>query len=478
MKFNEFKLSDTILEGVKDAGYIDATPVQEAVIPFALKGRDILASAKTGTGKTASFLLPIIEKLLLQGSGEEFPNPRALVIVPTRELARQIGESFKVYASHTKLRHFVLDGGGKITSQVKKVEAGVDVIIATPGRLIDLDKLKKINLLKVQTLVLDEADTIMDMGFIHDLKLILEILPPKFQTMLFSATFPATVKRLSEDLLKNPQHITVDRLGTTADEIKQIVYDVDKNKKSDLLSYMIGAQNWQQVLVFAKTKILAQKIEADLVANGLTASSIHGDKKQGARTKALDAFKEGKFRVLVATDIAARGLDIVDLPYVINYDLPKLSSEYIHRIGRTGRAGKKGLAISFVCPEEEGMLKNIEQLIRQKIPKRRIKGYEPDKRDVVKRRFEGTKEDIKGAFGHNKKKAPAKSKKTSKRGVTKRAVEDATEKKTSRPRNDRSFLKANKKKEDTSKKKNSRPRTDKPVSKSNDNKKDEQGKKK
>lgn len=444
--FDEFNLSNTILEGIKDAGYSVPTPVQEATIPFALKGRDILASAKTGTGKTASFLLPIIEKLILQGSGDDFIHPRALVIAPTRELARQIGESFKIYAVHTKLRHFVLDGGGKILSQVKKIQEGVDLIVATPGRLIDLDKLKKINLQNVQILVLDEADTIFDMGFIRDLEAIIELMPPKFQTMLFSATFPAAVKRLSEELLRNPKHITVDRLGTTADEIKQVVYDVDKSKKAELLSYMIGAQNWQQVLVFTRTKVLAQKIEEDLIQDGLSASSIHGDKKQGARSKALNAFKEGKFRVLVATDIAARGLDIENLPYVINYDMPKHSSEYIHRIGRTGRAGKKGLAISFVSPEEEGMLKNIEQLLRKQIPKRRIRGYEPEKRDAVKRHFEGKKEEIKGAFGHKKRKSPAKSKKITKRGVSARSLQES-ENKTKRS-SANSSLKNTKKKKD------------------------------
>lgn len=414
--FKGFGLSDTILQGVADAGYTVPTPIQQAAIPFALKGRDILASAKTGTGKTAGFLLPIIEKLILQGSGEEFAHPRAVVVVPTRELARQIGESFKIYAKHTPLRHFVLDGGGKLASQTKRIQEGLDVLIATPGRLIDMEKLKKINLHKVQVLVLDEADTIFDMGFIRDLENILSMMPQKHQNMLFSATFPATVKRLSEELLKNPEHITVDRLGTTADEIKQVVYSVDKTKKSELLSYMIGAQNWQQVLVFARTKVLAQKIEEDMIEAGLSASSIHGDKKQGARTKALNAFKEGKFRVLVATDIAARGLDIDGLPYVINYDMPKLSAEYIHRVGRTGRAGKKGLAISFVSPDDEGMLKNIEQLLRKPIPQRRIRGYEPEKRNEGKQRhFEGKKEEIKGAFGHKKKKAPAKSKKTTKR---------------------------------------------------------------
>lgn len=422
--FEAFKLSNTILQGVADAGYTVPTPIQQAAIPFALKGRDILASAKTGTGKTASFLLPIIEKLILQGRDEAFAHPRALVIVPTRELARQIGESFEVYARHTQLRHYVLDGGGKLASQTKRIQEGVDVLIATPGRLIDMEKLKKINLHKVQILVLDEADTIFDMGFIRDLENILALMPQKHQNMLFSATFPATVKRLSEELLKNPEHITVDRLGTTADEIKQVVYSVDKDKKSELLSYMIGAQNWQQVLVFARTKVLAQKIEADMIEAGLSASSIHGDKKQGARTKALNAFKEGKFRVLVATDIAARGLDIDNLPYVINYDLPKLSAEYIHRVGRTGRAGKKGLAISFVSPNDEGMLKNIEQLLRKSIPQRRIRGYEPEKRNEGKQRhFEGKKEEIKGAFGNKKKKTPAKSKKTTKRGVSKREAE-------------------------------------------------------
>jgi len=422
--FDTFELGNAILEGVKDAGYSVATPVQEAAIPFALKGRDILASAKTGTGKTASFLLPIIQRLILNPGEDEFRHPRALVVVPTRELARQIGESFKVYASHTKLKFMVLDGGGKIPSQVKKVEEGLDLIIATPGRLIDLDKLKKLSLSKIEVLVLDEADTIFDMGFIRDLEAILALLPHKHQNMLFSATFPAAVKRLSEELLKNPEHITVDRLGTTADEIKQVVYSVAKNKKSELLSYMIGAQNWQQVLVFARTKVLAQKVENDMIEAGLSASSIHGDKKQGARSKALRAFKEGKFKVLVATDIAARGLDIEGLPYVINFDLPKHSQEYIHRVGRTGRAGKKGLAISFVSPDDEGMLKNIEQLLRLKIPQRRMRGYEPQERPEGKQRhFENKKEDIKGAFGHKRKKTAAKSKKTTKRGVSKREAD-------------------------------------------------------
>jgi len=417
MKFNDFDLGNAVLEGVKEAGYLTPTPIQEASLPFALKGRDISASAKTGTGKTASFLLPIIQRLILNPAKEGFNHPRALVVAPTRELARQIGESFDIYASHTTLKSLVLDGGGKLQTQAKKIQAGVDVIIATPGRLIDLDKLKQLSLSKIEVLVLDEADTIFDMGFIRDLEAILALLPRKHQTMLFSATFPPVVKRLSEDLLKNPEHITVDRLGTTADDIKQVVYSVDKEKKSELLSYMIGVQNWQQVLVFTRTKLLAQKIEEDLIADGLSASSIHGDKKQGARTKSLKAFKEGKFRVLVATDIAARGLDIEDLPYVVNYDLPKHSTEYIHRVGRTGRAGSKGLAVSFVSPNDEGMLKNIEQLLRKQIPQRRIRGYEPEKRSEGKQRhFEGNKDEkIKGAFGHKKKKTPAKSKKTTKR---------------------------------------------------------------
>jgi len=424
MKFDDFELGNAIIDGVNDAGYTEPTPVQEAAIPFALKGRDILASAKTGTGKTASFLLPIIQRLILNPSEEEFRHPRALVVVPTRELARQIGESFKTYAGHCKLKHMVLDGGGKLPSQIKKVQEGLDLIIATPGRLIDLDKLKKLSLSRVEVLVLDEADTIFDMGFIRDLEKILTLLPQKHQNMLFSATFPPAVKRLSESLLKNPEHITVDRLGSTADEIKQVVYSVDKAKKSEFLSYMIGAQNWQQVLVFARTKILAQKIEEDMIEAGLSASSIHGDKKQGARSKALKAFKEGKFRVLIATDIAARGLDIEGLPYVINYDLPKHSAEYIHRVGRTGRAGKKGLAISFVSPDDEGMLVNIEQLLRVKIPQRRMRGYEPQERPEGKQKhYEHKKEDIKGAFGNKRKKTPAKSKKTSKRGVSRREAE-------------------------------------------------------
>ncbi len=437
VRFEDFGLGSTVLAGVKDAGYICPTPIQEASLPFALKGRDISASAKTGTGKTASFLLPIIQRLISEPKKEGFNHPRALVIAPTRELARQIGESFAIYASHTALRPLVLDGGGKLQTQVKKIREGIDVVIATPGRLIDLDKLKQLNLNRIEVLVLDEADTIFDMGFIRDLEAILALLPHKHQTMLFSATFPPVVKRLSEELLKNPEHITVDRLGSTADDIKQVIYSVDKDKKSELLSYMIGVQNWQQVLVFTRTKILAQKIEEDLVRDGLSASSIHGDKKQGARTKALNAFKEGKFRVLVATDIAARGLDIENLPYVVNYDLPKHSTEYIHRVGRTGRAGSKGLAVSFVSPNDEGMLKNIEQLLRKQIPQRRIRGYEPEKRSEGKQRhFEGKKdEQIKGAFGHKKKKSPAKSKKTTKRsGGTMKAPQSETALKKSRSR--------------------------------------------
>lgn len=416
MNFNEFGLSEALLKGISEAGYSTPTPVQEKAIPFALKGRDILASAKTGTGKTAAFLLPIAQRLSQNSSQEDFIHPRALVVVPTRELARQIGQSFEVYAANADLKHLVLDGGGKLSTQVKRVQEGVDVIIATPGRLIDLDKLKQINLNKIEILVLDEADTIFDMGFIRDLEAILALIPQKHQNMLFSATFPASVKRLSEELLNNPEHITVDRMGTTADEIKQVVYPVDKEKKSELLSYMIGTQNWQQVLVFTRTKVLAQKIEEELIRDGLTASSIHGDKKQGARSKALEQFKEGKIRVLVATDIAARGLDIDNLPYVVNYDLPKHAAEYIHRIGRTGRAGKKGLAVSFVSPNDQGMLKSIEQLIRTTIPQRRIKGYEPAPAKESKQRFESKRDEkIKGAFGKKKVKAPTKSKKVTKR---------------------------------------------------------------
>ena len=350
MTFNTLGLSTELLTAVSEQGYSDPTPVQKQAIPAIIDGRDIIAAAQTGTGKTAGFTLPLLQRL--------YDNPktkkhvRALIVTPTRELAAQVHDSVETYGRHLPFRASVVFGGVKINPQIARLKRGSDVVIATPGRLLDLVNQGALDLSAVEILVLDEADRMLDMGFIHDIKRILKLLPKKRQNLLFSATFSNEIKRLANTLLDNPKLIEVARRNTTAEGVTQVIHPVDKGRKRELLSFLIGSKNWKQVLVFSRTKHGANRLAKQLENDGLRSAAIHGNKSQGARTRALADFKEGKVRVLVATDIAARGLDIDKLPYVVNYDLPNVPEDYVRRIGRTGRVFSKGLATSLVCHDE------------------------------------------------------------------------------------------------------------------------------
>lgn len=378
MLFNQLGLSAELLRAIDEKGYQEATPIQQKSIPLILDGRDILAGAQTGTGKTAGFALPLLQRL--QFSPHNRRSVRALILTPTRELAAQVGESVRDYGRHLPFRTAVIFGGVSINTQFSKLRKGADVIVATPGRLLDHLQRKTIDLSKVEVLVLDEADRMLDMGFIRDIKKIFKFLPNERQNLLFSATFSNDIRRLAADLLNKPTEIEVAARNQPADRVKQIVYPVDKSRKRELLSHRIGTENWQQVLVFARTKRGANRLAEDLSRDGLNAEAIHGNKSQAARTRALRDFKAGRVRVLVATDIAARGLDIDRLPHVVNYELPFVPEDYVHRIGRTARAGQEGEAISLVCAEEHNLLRDIEQLLKGKIDKEIIPGYEPDSR--------------------------------------------------------------------------------------------------
>ena len=378
MSFNNIGLSADILRAVSEQGYNEPTPIQRQAIPVVLKGKDILAGAQTGTGKTAAFTLPLLELIHEHAQGKGNRPIRALVITPTRELAAQVGESVSVYGKHLPLRSAVIFGGVKINAQIDKLRHGVDILIATPGRLLDHAHQRTVDLSKIEILVLDEADRMLDMGFIHDIRKVMKLLPKDRQTLLFSANYSSEIKQLANDLLNEPELIEVARRNTAAEKVAQVVYPVDKNRKRELLSHMIGANNWQQVLVFTRTKHGANRLAQQLEKDGLTAAAIHGNKSQGARTRALAAFKSRDVRVLVATDIAARGLDIDQLPHVINFELPNVPEDYVHRIGRTGRAGNEGEAISLVCVDELKLLKDIEKLLKREIRKEVIPGYEVD----------------------------------------------------------------------------------------------------
>ena len=340
----------------------------------------MLAGAQTGTGKTAGFTLPLLQRLSDKPAIKGRRPVRALVLTPTRELAAQVGESVQTYGRHLPLKSAVIFGGVKINPQIEKLRRGVDILVATPGRLLDHVSQKTVDLSQVEILVLDEADRMLDMGFIHDIRKVMALLPDKHdrQTLLFSATFSNEIKQLANRLLDKPELIEVARRNTTAERIEQKVYPVDKQRKRELLSFMIGSRNWRQVLVFTRTKHGANRLAQQLEKDGLTAAAIHGDKSQGARTRALAGFKSGDVRVLVATDIAARGLDIDQLPHVVNYELPNVPEDYVHRIGRTGRAGNEGEAISLVCIDEHKLLRDIERLLKREIPKETLDGYEPD----------------------------------------------------------------------------------------------------
>ena len=378
MLFNQLGLSAELLRAIDEKGYQEVTPIQQKSIPLILDGKDILAGAQTGTGKTAGFALPLLQRL--QHSPHNRRSVRALILTPTRELAAQVGESVRDYGRHLPFRTAVIFGGVSINTQFSKLRKGADVVVATPGRLLDHLQRKTIDLSKIEVLVLDEADRMLDMGFIRDIKKIFKFLPNKRQNLLFSATFSNDIRRLAADLLNKPTEISVAARNQPADRVKQIVYPVDKGRKRELLSHRIGTQNWQQVLVFARTKRGANRLAENLSRDGLNAEAIHGNKSQAARTRALRDFKAGRVRVLVATDIAARGLDIDRLPHVVNYELPYVPEDYVHRIGRTARAGQEGEAISLVCVEEHNLLRDIEQLLKRKIDKEIIPGYEPDSR--------------------------------------------------------------------------------------------------
>ena len=378
MLFNELGLSAELLRAVDEKGYQEATPIQQQAIPLILKGHDVLAAAQTGTGKTAGFTLPLLQKL--QQSEKNRRNIRALVLTPTRELAAQVAESVRDYGTHLPFKTAVIFGGVNIKSQIKQLRNGVDVVVATPGRLLDHMQQKTIDLSKVEFLVLDEADRMLDMGFIRDIRKVIKVLPVERQNLLFSATFSSDIRKLANDLLDSPVEVEVAQRNKPADLVTQVVHPVDKRRKRQLLSERIGKENWRQVLVFTRTKRGANRLAEQLEQDGIESAAIHGNKSQGARTRALADFKSNKVRVLVATDIAARGLDIEMLPYVVNYELPFVAEDYVHRIGRTARAGQKGNAVSLVCVDELLLLKDIEKLLGTNIEKQVLKGYEPDTR--------------------------------------------------------------------------------------------------
>jgi len=379
MSFSNLGLSAELLRAVEEQGYQEATPIQLRAIPAILAGRDILAGAQTGTGKTAGFTLPMLQRLQQADAGKRRPRRvRALILVPTRELAAQVAESIRNYGRHLPYKSTVIYGGVSINPQISALRHGVDIVIATPGRLLDHLQRGTVCLDEVETLVLDEADRMLDMGFIRDIRRIIGALPEARQNLLFSATFSSEIKQLAAGLLNHPEEIKVAPRHETTALISQVVHPVDKNRKRELLSHMIGSGNWRQVLVFTRTKHAANRLTRQLESDGLAAAAIHGNKSQGARTRALAEFKQGKVRVLVATDIAARGLDIVELPHVVNYELPNVPEDYVHRIGRTGRAGQDGTALSLVCVDEHAHLADIEKLLKQPIDRIIVPGYEPD----------------------------------------------------------------------------------------------------
>jgi ATP-dependent RNA helicase RhlE len=375
MSFDSLGLSTALLRAVAEEGYDQPTPVQREAVPAILAGRDVLAAAQTGTGKTAAFTLPILERLGNVQKLRASRPVRVLVLTPTRELAAQVAESVATYGRHLPITSAVVFGGVNINPQIDKLRRGVDVLIATPGRLLDHLSQRTVDLRQVEIFVLDEADRMLDMGFIRDIRRVIAALPKKRQNLLFSATFSDEIRALAQGLLDAPVRIEVAPRNATADGIEQVVHPVEKSRKRDLLAYLIGSRDWHQVLVFTRTKHGANRLAEQLDNDGLSTAAIHGNKSQGARTRALADFKAGRVRVLVATDIAARGLDIEALPHVVNYELPHVPEDYVHRIGRTGRAGAEGAAVSLVCAEEREELRAIERLLKKEIRKETIDGY-------------------------------------------------------------------------------------------------------
>ena len=386
MNFDDLKLAPAILKAVREQGYETPTPIQAQAIPAVLDGQDLLAGAQTGTGKTAAFTLPMLHKLAMSRST---PNKhgvfgiRALVLTPTRELAAQVEESVRVYGKYLQLTSAVIFGGVGMNPQIDRLRNGVDILVATPGRLLDLQQQGFLDLSTVQILVLDEADRMLDMGFVHDVKKILALVPREKQSLLFSATFSEEIRDLANGLLRNPQSIQVTPSNTTVESITQVVHPVGRGKKKALLAHIIEAHAWSQVLVFTRTKFGANNVAEFLNKHGITAMALHGNKSQTARTQALAGFKSGDIRALVATDIAARGIDIDELPHVVNYDIPNISEDYVHRIGRTGRAGATGEAVSLVSLDEQGFMRDIERFTGQAVPVQAIEGFGPEENEVA-----------------------------------------------------------------------------------------------
>jgi len=422
--FKDLGLSAELLRAVEDQGYLEATPVQQQAIPLILAGRDILAGAQTGTGKTAGFTLPLLQLLQQKPAGAGASRRvRVLILTPTRELAAQVQQSVREYGRHLPFRSTTIFGGVSIRPQIADLRKGIEIVVATPGRLLDHLQQRTVDLSGVEILVLDEADRMLDMGFIRDMRKIFAVLPKQRQTLLFSATFSSDIRRLAADLMRNPAEVQVTPQNTAAERVEQLVYPVDKGRKRELLSQQIGVGNWRQVLVFTRTKHGANRLAEQLSRDGLNSVAIHGNKSQGARTKALGDFKAGKVRVLVATDIAARGLDIDKLPHVVNYELPHVSEDYVHRIGRTARAGEAGHAVSLVCVDELKLLADIERMLGSRIPRIVVPGYEVDpsiraepitqgggkRNSGGGRRSNGKREgaDSRGAQNNNKPKAAA-----------------------------------------------------------------------
>ncbi len=378
MAFKKLGLLPELIRAIADKGYTEPTPIQSQAIPIILEGSDLLAGSQTGTGKTAGFTLPLLHNLMKKARTGSAKMARALILTPTRELAMQVEENVRALSKNLPLKSAAVFGGVNIKMQIRMIGNGVDIIIATPGRLLDLIGQRVIHLSLIETLVLDEADRMLDMGFMPDIQRILKLLPKERQNLLFSATFSKEIKKLAQELLNSPKVIETALPNSTVDSISQLVHPVDNKRKSELLSSLIKNHGWKQVLVFMRTKHGANKLTDHLKNEGISATAIHGNKTQGQRTKALQDFKKGAVRILVATDIAARGLDINHLPLVVNYDLPDTPEDYIHRIGRTGRAGNTGEALSLVCVDEHKLLRNIERLLKKDIPKKVIPNFEPD----------------------------------------------------------------------------------------------------
>jgi ATP-dependent RNA helicase RhlE len=385
MDFSNLGLSAEIVRAVAARGYTVPTPIQKQAIPVVLEGRDLLAGAQTGTGKTAGFTLPILQRLSSQPRSRHHQHPviRSLILTPTRELAAQVEESVREYGRYLNLSSMTVFGGVNINPQIRRLKAGVDILVATPGRLLDHVQQRTVDLSQVEILVLDEADRMLDMGFIRDIRRILAILPKQRQNLLFSATFSDEIKDLANKLLHNPALVEVARRNTSAELIAQQIYRVSRAQKPELLTHLIKENNWYQVLVFTRTKHGADRLAKQLIQSGISSLAIHGNKSQSMRTKTLAKFKAGEVQVLVATDIAARGIDINDLPQVVNFDLPEVPEDYVHRIGRTGRAGSSGGALSLVSEDEIKLLKAIERLINRSLPSEVVPGFEPNARGQV-----------------------------------------------------------------------------------------------